>query len=907
MTQEQMLAELKKDVRSLLMSAKMGLAPDQLKRDYANMVGHPLPLRSFGFRNVLDMVREMPDVVALDYLADGSLVLKAISDDSTRGIEELVARQRVAKGKTSNRRGGMAFFSPRYLHRAGPITPMVLPRRGWAPPALPAQLRTQLRVLLSQGPISLSALEVSFARCFGQPLRVTNYGFYSVAEMLGAAADMVAVQQGRSGSVLSLKGQPPVTSRVRTQPARTPSLKPPKPALTIEAVVSPAVNSQAPVESPRPPSTQNHVACLSKAPLSRSPCPGATERGQHSPGATERGQHMEPTAPEPQPSSEDQLFQKCIIKLEQEMQQCILENGHAGTVSSELKTRLRQVVSQNSEGISVHDLPSEYKRAFGEELPVIQSGFLSVTEMAGALNDTLHLRPVKEGEGVRWMVADIKHVSQSQPEPSGPGGDESGEGLNPSRAGYYLSSKESPWEGPQSDPVAEDDDPPGCDEALGITNKTYHQMADPYPTMRVITGGEALVPPDALRGQRLRAPTRRSPRALVPVLVEWVESPSHFYLRFDENQETRALENMMMEMRSCYTCPKVSERYHLPPRYVRRGQACCVAPRDMWFYRVVIHRVLSDTQVEVYYVDFGDLTSVDRASLKFLKSCYSELPAQAVPSCLVGVKPIRAEWSAEATGSFQKLCCERTLVAALHSYQRDVLQLFLCDTHTEEDVYAHSALQDQGHGLHCSSAASAAHCGQLNPVTLYLGEGVFDEGMEIEDEPGPAEPSLDSPTTLQPSPSPSPPLKAPYPDLDDLPELEVFKELNSQVQDHKLDQFEVLRREEPVLCCSVWDQAWTPDPDPREPKTEPSYHRDAAELSPALVAPPQPSSLPAPQPSSLPAPQPSSLPAPQPSSIRTLSLHTPELMESQSCYYGLPFTPVRSPTKFIFPLFGRLG
>lgn len=60
-------------------------------------------------------------------------------------------------------------------------------------------------------------------------------------------------------------------------------------------------------------------------------------------------------------------------------------------------------------------------------------------------------------------------------------------------------------------------------------------------------------------------------------------------------------------------------------------------------------------------------------------------------------------WSKEGTRLFQKLCSDRTLVAAVHSYQRDFLLLYLCDTHTEEDLYVHSTLQAEGHAVACAA------------------------------------------------------------------------------------------------------------------------------------------------------------------------------------------------------------
>uniref|UniRef100_A0A674JTG9 Tudor domain-containing protein 5 n=1 Tax=Terrapene triunguis TaxID=2587831 RepID=A0A674JTG9_9SAUR len=573
--QERLMDSLRKEVRSLLMAVKEGLTPMQLEVEYRTMIGKPLPLHALGYRSTLELVKDMPDVVSIS-CRDGYVVLKVIADETTRGMASLVAKQRTSSKVRNVMRRTNAFSRPS------------LPRRGRTPPILPAMVKSELKDLLSLSPVLLSDFDKAFARRFGRTFQYMRYGFFSMIEVLSAASDIIAIEQTRAGSLLTLKE-------------------------------SPSVKQQ-----------QEKL------------------------------------------SQGESVYVFNLRQLEKDIKMMLAQKGAGGTVSSELKEKIRVVSVAH----------------FKEKLCVKELGFLNVMEFVGALNDILHVER-KEGEQ-DWLVFDLESKCLAD-----------GKSHQNTAAGTDVTHEDL-----QQDP---------------FTPFLALQYLDVEELQLAWEIAEPEIPPDAVQDRSLYCLPALDSSTLVGVFVEYVISPNQFYIRICSRETSEMLEDMMIEMRRCYSNKNVSDRYVMPEALVQPGHLCCVRiSEDKWWYRVIIHRVLSEQEVEVFFPDFGNLRTVQKSCLRFLKCCYSKLPAQAIPCSLAWVKPIEGHWTTNAILQFWKLCNLKPLVGVVDEYVNGILHLFLCDTTSDEDIYIHQVLRAEGHAVICRENIPSKGFIELNPSELVL-------------------------------------------------------------------------------------------------------------------------------------------------------------------------------------------
>ncbi|XP_059998146.1 tudor domain-containing protein 5 isoform X3 [Lagenorhynchus albirostris] len=675
--QERIQECLRKEIRSLLISTKDGLTPEQLEKEYLFMVGNRLPLRNLGYRSTMELVLGMPDVVSVYPCGDGTVILKAIPDESTKGIASLVAKQRGSHKVRNSMQKGRASV------RFGPRSQRRVPYRGRVPPILPAVVKSELKDLLTLSPILLSDFENAFAKRFGRSFQYVQYGFFSMFEALNAAADVISVEQTRAGSLLMLK-KSLSEEKQRGWPAG-------------KIFPQPFRRKQ---QGSHPTGSPVAMACFSQPTSNMEPLKQIldVENTSRSNVETSRLNHTEK-----------------LNQLENTFKSVIAQTGPGGTINPELKHKIKLVVSKFPEGLLISELLGEFEVIFKEQLSPKNLGFLNVTELVGALSDILHVE-FREGEqDLLVFDADMKPLPPVQ-------SDKKIEAKacvsSPPRNSLSTTViKETTQDCPSEN--HKEPEEKICKKPNLVVKPLQLQVEINKSQLNLAMANHD-IPPDAVRDKKLCKLPPLGTSTLVGVFVECIISPSQFYIRIYSRDSSELLEDMMIEMRRCYSNQLVSDRYAMPEYFIQPGRLCCVRiSEDKWWYRVIIHRILGKQEVEVFYPDFGNIGTVQKSSLRFLKCCYTRLPAQAIPCSLAWVRPVEEHWTSGAILQFQKLCGLKPLVGVVDEYVDGILNIFLCDTSSHEDIYFHHVLRTEGHAIVCQENVPSKGFRDLNPLTLY--------------------------------------------------------------------------------------------------------------------------------------------------------------------------------------------
>lgn len=409
------------------------------------------------------------------------------------------------------------------------------------------------------------------------------------------------------------------------------------------------------------------------------------------------------------PEGTTEYFVWKLQQLEEMAKVSLAQKGPGGTIDSELKEKIRFVAAQHDDGLLVNKLPLEFQAIFEEEIPLKQLGFVNLVELVLSLGDILYLES-KDGDHDLRIFDAVKWKKVNDQKLLGNGAQKNDQLLEVLPPDLDFSRWDSSLQGYEN----------SVPKSLGIIThdsklwKINEKLLIPDPTI-------VEVPPDAVRNQSLHSLPTLKMGTLLAAYVESIISPDEFYVRCYSEVTSEVLENMMIEMRRCYSTENVSERYLIPPDWIRPGFVCCVRVQgDVWWYRVIVHRVINEEEVEVFYPDFGHLATVRRVWLRLLKCCYLKLAAQAMPSALAWVKPLKVFWTPAAIKCFKYLCDPRPLVAIVHEYLDGVLHVFLCDTTSDEDLYLHNVLKEEGHAIVLRENLPSKGFRILNPAKLYL-------------------------------------------------------------------------------------------------------------------------------------------------------------------------------------------
>ncbi|GFN73523.1 tudor domain-containing protein 5 [Plakobranchus ocellatus] len=432
--------EAKKEIRSLLLSAPLGLTVTELKRDFVEFIGRPLPWKELGYSNPEDFLQDIPDTVKVTYASTG-MVLTGVANNSTKHIEKMVQCQKIdskVKKKVMDRRirqsrpilgsgggypgaGGWAghrnirpnFSNTRYpYYNSNQNLPPRMQyhqanqrqraRHMAPPPSVPAYVRGQISQLVSQHPQGLPLTHFCsiFRSRFGVPLDFREMGFSSEQDLLASLRDVIGMRTLAGGETRVMSVQACLAWdhdrwRGDAQTTSTPVSDRKRPLLPLNGPVSePRPLTSAGKSSQTQRQVPSHGKGRGRGALKRE----VTTAVGWSAGRLSESEQVSPRDEEEKRRSNSDS----LMKMEQNC-----------NIPMSIQNEIKQIMSKRPKGVCASRLPIEYKELFRKILPMKTYGYNSVIEFVSDLPHIIRIeRPHPQGD---WHLFPVNVADASKP------------------------------------------------------------------------------------------------------------------------------------------------------------------------------------------------------------------------------------------------------------------------------------------------------------------------------------------------------------------------------------------------------------------------------------------------------------------------------------------------------------
>lgn len=139
-----------------------------------------------------------------------------------------------------------------------------------------------------------------------------------------------------------------------------------------------------------------------------------------------------------------------------------------------------------------------------------------------------------------------------------------------------------------------------------------------------------------------------------PAIVEHISNPLEFWIQTENHRAD--LDELFKSMHHVY---QDSVNTHVV-KNLTLGLYCAAQAEDGEFYRATVTE-LNETQVTVFFVDYGNIEVVDKSAIRTLPLEFKKIPQLAQKCSLAGVRPKNGKWSKSALDFFTQTVTNKVL------------------------------------------------------------------------------------------------------------------------------------------------------------------------------------------------------------------------------------------------------